>query len=380
MLSPENLRTLELDRDYGNLTSFPKKSGAPLIIVTDYEGPIELGDPVDLLMKKINPRLYMAIYNCFTIDRLNGRFDPKLAQEAHDTIFTLPFFAALGLRNESLIEAADISRMTPGAKETIQFLRSENALVVAVTSAPELMYKKRAEELGIDGIIGTSFPLDEVVNALKDSGRYAEEIGIVNSFLNDVNNITRLADETSFVEALHDRLNKYLDDLGVLFNPYQRSKRGPVYKSIFGQVMEARSTVGDYSKEEIASLIFSNNASLNTVSVTVGDGENDRRMLAANRRSLAINGPTAILDATFGAFTPDVSWVQVPYYEFNLRNPDATEGDILRHLDTVLKRNHPKEYDDETVRFHLGGSHLQGTIYQDKHRQSKRALRGDIIN
>lgn len=365
---------LGLQRNLTELTTFPGVNNPKIILATDFEGPLVLGDPLTEVMKgKVKAGdLFWDGYLCFTTLKDTGKYD--LGREGDDTIFTLPWMLAKGINHQDLLKAAGQSKITPGAPQLIEFV-NENGIGVGITSAPESMYQEVAQNIGLRRLIGSSFPIDEARELLEQTGRIDYELGIVGNFIKDYLRLVRSKDPNSLL--IHNRIAQYLEeDLGASFNRAEREARnGNGHKTILGQLMEADAIVSDEDKLTISKMVFANNATSETITVTMGDGKNDRQMLAANARrglqhhSIAINGPEAVLDAQIGVVTPNAA-VLIPLFEFMLREPDAPIQRVIREAENFLRNSRFAEQ----VTIHEGGSKIS-TALVARHRAMKKQLR-----
>lgn len=380
-ISADNLAELGVVRDFKRDTRFPEIKSPTMILATDFEGPMVLGDPVSELMHsrvRSGGQLYGDIYDCYNRQRALGRYKSPLAQEAGDTIIALATLLTQDVSDSDMLSEAQNSKITPGADRVMDFIRANGGFGVAITSAPETMYRPLATNLGFREIFGTPFPLDGARNLLVEHGRLGTETAMVKQFLSDYCRL--ISDPTIQTSGQLDaRIRQYLEyDLGITFDPAHKSSPDRTPTTVLGQIIESESIIGDDAKAEISGLVFEQNTDPrdDTLTVTMGDGENDRLMLATRGKlSVGINSPQAILSSKIGIVTPNAGDVLIPLFEFALREPGSAVEDIIDATNShIMQQNIHGAY------VHKGGLHSDVPEYLKlRHNRMKKALRGNQI-
>lgn len=385
------------ERSLLRLTYFPEREiyTPRLVIATDFEGPLVLHDAAARVMsRKVRPEnatdssldygniIYNATYDWYTQRTLlRRRTDdnkrpfgekPLFAQEGTDISFAMAPLLAMGTNQAFINKIAMQYRMTPGAKELIKYLKRENSLVVAVTTAWEEPHKSIGEEIGIDGVIGSPFPVDQTRELLKATGRWDEEMNLTRKYLNDCFLIidqmenSQGAERELYQRELYKRIETfYEDELGISYDPLVRADRKD-HKTVLGQVIENIDAVGDRTKAAVALFLF--RRFKNSISVSVGDGLNDSIMLAKSDLSIGLNGPDTARAAKIGVVTPNVRNL-IPVYALLQKNPGISIEDLVRESSCLV--------DNNTI-VHEGGLNTPDWIIQE-HRKMKKALRGNVI-
>lgn len=139
------------------------------VVASDLEGPHLLGDTaLNVMSLHVRPNsnghgidhgatLYGVTYDWFeeTFDK-NG-----LGQEGSDILLAMPALLYFGVTAEMIRKVAETSRRTPGSAEYVKYLKGQGAIVLGVTTAWEDAHKEIViSKLGLDGIVGTEFPID----------------------------------------------------------------------------------------------------------------------------------------------------------------------------------------------------------------------------
>lgn len=382
-----------LQRNLLGITSFKEREkNSPLVVVTDFEGPLVLGDTAaEVMSRRVKPGfagdidygniLYNETYDWYTnhtLGKRNGsaKHDIRLSrsQEGTDITFAIAPLIATGVNMDFINGVAMEYRKTPGAEALLYFLKKNDATIVAVTTAWQEPHELIGEELDLDRVIGTPFPIDETVQILKETGAWHGEIKTTQAFLEesfDLIDALVTAEEGEREEtraALHRRIEGfYLNELGISFSQRERVKRGPA-KTVLGQVIEEIGVVGDRAKAATALMIFNQNASKSTVGIAVGDGNNDCIMLEKSKYSIGLNGPEAAQSAKMGVVTDNVG-ILIPAYEVLMENPDIP---VNEWIDESRRRIGSSAY------VHEGGSNVPKEAL-GLHKRMKKKLRGEVL-
>lgn len=395
-----------LNRGIWNVVPSPENlSNINYFVRTDFEGPLGLGDGALRVMSEyIHPKIFLPnspdygkiIYNATydwytdqtkTIRKTkDNKESPVFAQEGTDIVLALAPLLAVGVDQAKINQTVYRQfKRTPGSTEYLDFLKKNSGHIVAITTAWEEPHKIIAQELGLDGIVGTPFPIDIAKDLLMKSGHYQQEMEITWQYLNNcfkiIDQMQKVTDEqqTSLTNQLKERIGKfYNEQLGITYDVDSRRRRGPC-KTYLGQIMEYIEAVGDRNKAAVARVSTRHKGT--AAVITVGDGLNDWAMLFANgdikegNISIGLNGPEAAQAATFGLITPDVS-VLIPAYQVFRWWTDGNRNVSLDRLLHIVQ----KEIGDLAT-IHLGGRYMDKIDQSllDKHRIIKKQLRGEVI-
>jgi predicted HAD superfamily phosphohydrolase len=371
-----------------------------MVLATDVEGPLFLGDFIDEAMSemvkpdgaidvvpKYGKILYAQTWQWFndtTKERrgINPYSRSSVSQEGEDTLFTLPIFLACGVTQSYLDNMTLRSQPTPGSYELVKALEAQGVLVVGVTTAPQDSYRKLVTQTGLldpRQIIGSSFPLDEMKTLLEETGLYDEEIRMTNDYLEECFDIIDehsdiscdrgkarrdLSDEGK--EILRQRIARFHDQqLGINYEAGRRAS--PRNISAIGIVIEASRIIGDRGKRAVAQQLSRRYLNPGGVLVTEGDGLNDSLMLQSAPYSIGLNGVDAALAAKIGVITEDRR-DELPIFEA------IASGET--NIDKIVEYAQSK-VDSETI-IHRAGPDTDPSLLE-KHAQMKKRLRGQLI-
>lgn len=358
-----------------------------IIIATDLEGPHLLGDtaletcktfvrPID--ERKFNNvdyggKIYEAIYEWF-----EEGFDQKgLGQDGSDIILSLPFLILNGVSEKELQEKAYESKRTPGSAEFIRYLKKQNAVVTGVTTAWREPHKQIViDQIGMDQIFGTDFPLDQAKEKLIHSGRYEEEIELSNKFLTSFFEIIDYREKATRKEKgiLNKRLREEIDlfykgELGIVWNIMGEmcSVNGKGFKTQLGKIMAGLDVIGYKRKAEVAKNLFSSQD--NAINIAIGDGANDCKMLSESDWSIGVNGYKAARAAKIGVVTQSMAML-CQLTDIIKESPDFSSGSCEKVVWEAQKNINGK------AMIHLGGQDISQELVE-KHRKMKEKLRGE---
>ncbi len=365
-------------------TRSPERERFNLVIASDLEGPHLLGDTaLNVMSAYVRPangdpnidygaELYGQTYEWF-----EENFDSKgLGQEGSDIALALGLLMNFGVTGKNLHEHALTSKMAPFSDKYRSYAKSESGLLFGVTTAWEQPHKPIVlGQLNFDGMKGTDFPIDDSTRKMKESGKLDEEMELVGKFLEDsftlIENRANAVDEERdlFAVLLRERINKfYGEEIGISWD--DKGKMIPAaggFRTKLGEIMSTLDVIGDKRKEQVAQDLFTNSATPNAVKLAIGDGFNDRRMLASAPWSIGLNGAKAAEAAKIGVITPDISTL-IEITELIKRDPRPTPARIEQ---VVFESN--RILGDRAI-VHAGGP--LSKFHQDKHQDMKKEIRG----
>ena len=272
---------------------------APIIVVTDLEGPQVLGDTAAEVMKgsiRYGDVIFNEVYDWYTARTQSRRKNHKQvvynnlglaqgtnllrAQEGTDITFALPLLISAGVTQSDINNVARGYKQTPGGKQFIQELKEKGAVLIAVTTAWQEPSQIITNEIGIDYVVGTPFPIDETRDLLIRTGNFGKEMRPTEMFISDCQEIIEAienSDEEDRVflkQKLYERVGRYYEkELGISYDPSvlrQRKERGTKCPTLTGQIIEEIGVVGDRAKAATASYILKN-SNPNAVIIVTGD-------------------------------------------------------------------------------------------------------------
>lgn len=400
MIQAEREFTISNSRNFIDLTSFPEREKTHMVLATDVEGPLYLGDFIDEAMcdmvkpygaNDIHPAygkiIYAQTWQWFNGVTKNKRgIDPynisSVSQEGEDTLFTLPIFLACGVTQAYLDDMTFRSQPTPGSFELVKALEAQGVLVVGITTAPQEPYRKLVIQTGLldpKQIIGSPFPLDEMRNLLEKSGLLQQEIEMTRTYLLECFDIIDFhSDITSDrgeikrdfskegEQTLRNRIAVFHDQqLGINYEAGRRANQRNTSPS--GRVIEASRIIGDRGKRAIVQQLSRRYLKPGGVLMTEGDGMNDSLMLQAAPYSIGLNGVDAARAAKIGVITEDRR-NELPIYEAII------SGET--NIDKIVEYAQSKA--DKGTIIHRAGPNTDPSILE-KHAEMKKRLRGTII-
>jgi len=363
-LYPQDLPLKILDR-----AKSPETERYNIVVATDLEGPLLLGDTSLKAMSTYvrpehgNPKidygsiLFGETYNWF-MEKFYNNVSGQLGQEGSDIVLALPSLLAIGVTNNNLLELARTSRKTPGSKEYINFLKSQGALVVGITTAWEKPHREIVlEELGLDGIIGTDFSLDDAKVKLSESEQMEIEMQMTRDFLSDCFQVitdretcNENTKKDRLTHNLHQRIQHFfVGELGITWDQNGRIvSTQDKFITELGAIMASYNVIGDKGKAEVAKILFSKYASAGAPQIAIGDGYNDIRMLNQSPWSIGINGAKATEAAKIGVIANNVQ-ILSELIKLIQKFPEPTDENV-RKVVTIARLR----YGDKAI-VHLGG-------------------------
>jgi len=377
---------------------------APIIVVTDLEGPQVLGDTAAEVMKgsiRYGDVIFNEVYDWYTARTQSRRKNHKQvvynnlglaqgtnllrAQEGTDITFALPLLISAGVTQSDINNVARGYKQTPGGKQFIQELKEKGAVLIAVTTAWQEPSQIITNEIGIDYVVGTPFPIDETRDLLIRTGNFGKEMRPTEMFISDCQEIIEAienSDEEDRVflkQKLYERVGRYYEkELGISYDPSvlrQRKERGTKCPTLTGQIIEEIGVVGDRAKAATASYILKN-SNPNAVIIVTGDGLNDIVMLEKcgnsfkrrNAISVGLNGPEAALFGDINLLTTDVS-VYIKIVDVLRQNGHSDLNETTGLIKGRLSNNGTVVYKRDEV--------TDAVVLENK--KMKKALRGIVI-
>lgn len=334
----------------------PEILGYKFVVVTDLEGPLLLGDTALKAMsvyvrpEQANDRvdygsiLFGETYNWF----MENFYSKGLGQEGSDIVLALPALLALDVTDDNLTQQARTSRITPGAKEYLNFLRSQDALVIGVTTAWAAPHREIVRDLGLDGMVGTDFSLNDARQKLIESGQIETEMQLTGKFLSDCFQLITSretsqdnAEKERLTEDLKDRIGHFfVEEIGVTWNSDGKmvtiSPRDG-YKTKLAEIMTDYRVIGDREKAKIAKALFEKYAPAGIPRIVIGDGFNDIRMLDSSPWSIGLNGAKAAEAAKIGVITTNVKIIS-ELIKLIQQYPEPTKENIRKVVSIARER------------------------------------------
>lgn len=363
----------------------PERERSSLVIASDLEGPHLLGDTaLNTMSHFVRPNsnghgidhgatLYRATYDWF-----EERFDRHgLGQEGSDILLAMPALLYFDVTGEMIQREAENSRRTPGSEEYIRYLKSQGAVVLGVTTAWKEAHRDIViNKVGLDGIVGTEFPIDDVREQLKSGGRWDEEMDLTGSFLQDsfviIEQMANSANgqREELTSQLRKRIGQfYHGTLGISWDLQGRQIVINDKAAEIARIMTKYDVIGDKRKARVTRQLYSAYSKPGAVNLAIGDGLNDRRMLGESPWSIGINGADAAAAAKIGVIASDVGEPLMIVTEMIRRNPLCTEANIQ----DVVRKAQKAVGDSATI--HRGGRDVSPKLLA-KHRTMKKEIRG----
>jgi len=395
-------------RDIFQLTDYREVVSNPrLIVATDMEGPLVIGDTaLELMSDYVRPEnadenspdygaiIFGATYDWYTQKTLGQRktnasmLDGKLdisdnavadfpfSQEGTDIALALALLLAKGVTKNDIKKAAQNAKLTPGASEWIEYVKENNGLIVGITTAWQPVADVVQEMTGIHGAVGTPFPIDEVRGYLEEQRELENSVNLVNSFLDKCFSLIDVMENHSEEEEkskVYQNLvstidNFYENQLCICYSAEER-KNINREQPLLGQIIESIISVGDRSKAALAHKLFRINSSTDTLTITIGDGLNDCHMLrSAGYLSIGFNGMATAQAAQIGIIGK--ADALVPVIDFMLNNVGIEPLELIEEVQGRLPKG---------AIIHLGGAlEKVPTETLERHKDMKKKIRGPI--
>jgi predicted HAD superfamily phosphohydrolase len=308
-----------------------------------------------------NPRidygavLYEETYNWF----MENFYNNKVGQEGADIVLPLPLLLSLGVTDENLLEQARTSRRAPGAKEYLDFLKSQGALVVGVTTAWAAPHMEIANNIGLSGMIGTDFSLDDAKQKMIESGQMETEMQMTENFLSDcfeiITNRQTSQDDVEkkqLTQMLKERIGQFfVEEIGVkwdLTGKMVSTSPRDGYKTKLAEIMTSYRVIGCREKAKVAKALFEKYAPSGIPRIAIGDGFNDIRMLDSSPWSIGINGAKAAEAAKIGVITNNVQ-ILGELIKLIQQYPQPTKENVKKVVQIAREK-----FGDNAI-IHLGG-------------------------
>lgn len=383
--------SLQEDQRYlnGNHTDYlwsPERKKASLVVATDVEGPHLLGDTALNTISSFvrlpeypsngvdyGGTLYQETYNWF-----EENFDKKgFGQEGSDIILALPLLLFSKVTGGMIRQEADKSLRTPGSENYIAYLKKQGATVIGVTTAWKQPHEEIGlKKIGLDGIVGTDFPIDEARERLARSGKWQEEMHQVGRFLYDSFAIIKAMShaEGERAELLRKKIHGvigqfYLGILGVSWDGTGKQVIRNGHPTELAKIMVQCDVIGDRRKAEVANKMFLEHGQQGATHLAIGDGFNDRRMLAQSPWSIGINGADAAKAAKIGVISLEVGTPLIVITELIKKNPTPIDSNIQTVVEDA------RRILGETAVVHLGGGSMSEDLVR-RHKIAKKEIRG----
>ncbi len=328
----------------------------PLVLLTDLEGPVLSGDTAMEAMKKFIPKgeeLYNATYQWYT----HHFYDLGLGQEAGDIIMALPTLLAYEVTGEQILELARESKQINGSQKVIDSVKKGGGLVLGVTSAWSQHHRPITEQIGMNGLFGTEFPIDEIRERFGRTDYFQLEMEQTREFVERFNVINNPAVLTREADQLIGDF--YQKTLGIRF-----TNNGDREKSFMGTIINQLKVIGDKGKLAVFKRIRERTP---VTLITMGDGLNDKLMLAESDWSIGVNGPRAVEGAKLGVITDDMR-VVADVITFIQQNAGAKTQYVVEHFRNI----------DGAI-IHGGGSNITPELIE-RHKEMRRKIRGKAAN
>lgn len=332
----------------------------PLVLLTDLEGPILVGDTAMEVMKNFVPKggeLYDATYKWYTKHFYDPNSNLDLGQEAGDIIMALPTLLANEVTGEQILGIARESKQINGSQTVINSVKKCNGLILGVTSAWSQHHRPITEPIGVNGLFGTEFPIDEIRERFWANKSFQFEMEKTRKFVerfNQINNPEILIRE---VEQLIGDF--YVNTLGIKFVNSDAKE-----KSIVGTIINQLKVIGDKGKLATFETIKQRKP---TTLIAMGDGLNDKLMLAESEWSIGVNGPNAVKGAKIGVITNNMSII-ADIIDLIASGKISTSDEIVE----IFKG-------DSRAIVHLGGENIPDYLIK-KHQEMRREIRKDAAN
>lgn len=363
----------------------PEREKSATIISTDLEGPHLLGDTaLNVMSLYVHPNSnshgidYGATLYGATYDWFEEKFDRNgLGQEGSDIILAMPALLYFGVTADMIRKEAETSRRTPGSAEYVKYLKSQGAVVLGVTTAWEDAHRDIViNKVGLDGIVGTEFPIDDARKQLQSSGKWEEEMDATRKFLQGSFAIigqmsnSQNGQKEELEGQLKDRIGQfYYETLGISWDLEGKQIVRSGKSTEIARIMVGYDVVGDKRKAEVARQLFLTHSKPRAVNLAIGDGFNDRRMLGESPWSIGLNGVDAAKAAKIGIIASDVGMPLIEVTERILRNPVCLESNIQEII-----REAQKVLGDKAI-IHRGGRDISSELIAS-HKAMKKEIRG----
>lgn len=362
----------------------PEHRKSLLVVATDVEGPHLLGDTaLNTMSAFVRPPSntrdidYGAILYGETYNWFEDNFDKKgLGQEGSDILLAMVPLLYFGVTGEMIKKEAEKSKRTPGSEQYVKYLKSQGAVVMGVTTAWEDAHRDIViDKVGLDGIVGTKFPIDDTRKQLIDSRQFEREMDITGEFLQGsfvliqkISNSSGEQREENTFRLRHLIGQFYHDTLGISWdNKGKQEKKSS--RSELARIMSRCDVIGDKRKAIVANQLFGSCGTRDSISLAIGDGFNDRRMLAESPWSIGINGADAAKAAKIGIVTSDLGDPLIKVTEIIRRNPFRSEENIQK-----IVREAQGELGDAAI-IHRGGENMSHELVA-AHKAMKKEIRG----
>lgn len=294
------------------------------------------------------------------------------AQIGMGVVLGLPLLVASGLTDEHLLHLAHRSQPVPGSQKWRELVRQEDGYSLCVTTAWEQPHRKLALSIGLDGLVGTEFSVNDARTTYMNTEQGQRELEQSATFMEDCIEILGSAphgDDDENLSPLKERIDTfYREELGI--------GNGPAHASVTSSLLTRTFLMGNLAKAGAARALFDRVPS-GALKLAIGDGTNDMHMLSKVVISVGVNGYEAALKANFGLITPDMG-VMATLTEILLRhNPEHTR-DFKR---VIALANDTRAFKDAEAHVHPGGRLFGGALPEQlaiAHMNIRHQLRGEV--
>jgi hypothetical protein len=211
----------------------------------------------------------------------------------------------------------------------------------------------------MDGLFGTELPINEIREKFGNKPRFKAEMEQVKKFTKSLS--LGIIRETGITPRYVNQLLRhfYISELGIDF-----VNHGLQWKSIIGDTINQLNVVGDRGKLDLFKRVRDKHPK---ILITMGDGLNDKLMLAESKWSIAVNGPSAVKGAKIGVMTDNMEIV----------------AEII-NLIASGKVSTPEEVveffkGDSRAIIHLGGENTPKFL-TDAHQNMRKKIRGSAAS
>jgi predicted HAD superfamily phosphohydrolase len=275
------------------------------------------------------------------------------------------------------------SRRTPGSQEHITYLKSQNSLLVAVTTAWEQPHRKMVlEHAGFDHLAATDFPIDQIRESLHASGAWSKEIAMTGRWLDRVFALIE-KEEAADGEGAKAAATKELK--GTIVDFY-RNGVGITWDILghtvsfqlthLGNIIAGLHVVGDREKAAVVRRLSTQNLLRPGAAGVIfwGDGVNDTIALGDKKGAdwrVAFDGAAAAKAANIGVISDDIGRTGIALTQAIQRHPHRRPSDELVQ---IVVREAQEEIGRDAI-IHLAGPTTSEDLL-DQHDDMKSQIRG----
>lgn len=334
----------------------PQPGQLDLVHASDVEGPIFLGDDAleiaSKFIKPLHPKDsidYGRIFYCEQHNAIMETFmNNGLGQIGSDIALSLPALLYFGATTQDFEEQVLKSPRTPGSKEHIAYLRTQNSHLVAVTTAWEQPHRKiilEDKHAGFDHLAATDFPINQIREKLQVSGAWPKEMTMTGKWLEKVFRLIEKREEVHD-QGAKDAVTKelrgtivdfYTKDVGVTWDKLGRTVS--LHKTHLGDILAGLYIVGDREKARIVRRLTEQNLLHPDAAGIIfwGDGVNDTIALGDKKGAdwrIAFDGAAAAKAANIGVIASDIGRAGIALTRAIQRHPQRRPSE--KQIETVV--------------------------------------------